>query len=162
MIRRIDDDVDFDVVYNTYKSAIGVQSRGSYWMGLDTMHELTSPCPASLRMEQLDSSGTQHYTYFKQCVVSKRSSYYAASFSGSTADHCNSLRGSRWMFIARDYDASGAPHNRAEAEHGGWWWSSQGGNALTVPFSNLTCSLGTDLVQVEIVLLTRDGQDCHY
>ena len=159
MLRRENDAVDFDVSYNTYKSAIGVQSGGSYWMGLEAMHELTSPCPASLRMEQLDSRGIQHFTYFKECFVGPSSGDYAAKFIGSTADHCNSLQGSRTRFSARDHDVSGATSNRAETLGGGWWWSRTGGNALTVPFTRLQCS---NLGKLEVLLLTRDGQDCHY
>ena len=162
MVRRTDDAVDFDVSYSTYQSVIGVQSGGSYWMGLDTMHALTSPCPASVRMEQLDFSGTQHFTFFKEFFVGPPTEDYAAKFTGITSavpdgdmPHCNSLHGSRSRFSARDH----GPH-QSRASQGGWWWFSTGGNALTVPFSSLQCE--PDLVKVELVLLTRDGQVCNY
>ena len=169
MIRRIDDAVNFNVSYNTYQSAFGVETGGSYWMGLDTMHALTSPCPASVRMEQLDASGTQHFTYFKECFVGPLSDDYRATFFGSTTDlpdtvttHCNSLSSNRFRFSAYDHEVSGAERNRAS--QGGWWWASGGGNALTIPFASLQCpsSVFPNLVKVELVLLTRDGQVCNY
>ena len=166
MIRRIDDAIDFNVSYNTYKSPIGHETAGSYWMGLSTMHALTSPCPASVRMELLDSSGTQHFTYFKECFVGPRSEEYGARFIGSTTvlpigpmGHCNSLHRSITRFSARDHGVS-----QDRAQHGGWWWAASGGNALTIPFSSLQCpsAVFPDLVKVEIVLLTRDRQGCNY
>ena len=144
MIRRTDDAVDFDVSYNTYKSAFGVQSVGSYWMGLDAMHGSTSPCPASVRMEHLDSSGTQHFTYFRKFFVSSSSAGYRARYIGKETDipdgettHCNSFHTSMNRFSARDHWIHDESDNRAATSHGGWWWASGGGNALTRPFSSL-------------------------
>ena len=166
MIRRTDDAVDFDVPYNTFQSAIGVQSGGSYWMGLDAMHGMASPCPASVRMEQLDASGTQHFTYFKECFVGPSSEDYAIRFRSSTTDipdgaspHCNTISPNLKRFSARDH----GPY-QSRASQSGWWWAYGGGNALTIPFSSLQCSTSVfpNLVKVELVLLTRDGQVCNY
>ena len=125
----------------SYTSAFGVQPGGSYWMGLDAMHRQTSPCPASVRMEQLDDSGTQHFTYFKECLVGSPAEDYAARFIESTSDlpddiysPCYSLWGNSDYGAISDY---GAQQNRAS--EGGWWWTSIGGYALTVPFSHLHC-----------------------
>ena len=169
MLRRVDDAVDFNVSYITYQSTFGVQSGGSYWMGLDAMHGMASPCPASLRMEQLDVSGTEHFTYFKDCFVGPSSEDYVAKFMGRTSDvpdgimnHCFSIWSNARSFSARDH---GAYQIRAARGQGGWWWSNTvGRSALTIRFSRFMCprSVIPNMAKVELVLLSRDGQVCNY
>ena len=174
LIRREDDDVSFDATYEEFKGVIGSSSGGSYWMGLDTMHALTSPCPASVRMQQLDASGTQHFTYYKRFFVNSPSDEYRASFQVESTDmpdeyaykaRCNALTSNWKGFSARDHNTYGTSSpNTAATEGAGWWWASSGGNSLTRHFSELQCSrvVFPNMVKVELLLLTRDAQVCYY
>ena len=174
MIRREDDDVSFDATYDEFKGVIGSESSGSYWMGLDAMHALTSPCPALVRIEQVDASGTQHFVYYRNVYVNSLSEGYRARFTGRSTDfpseyeyqsHCNSLGNNMSAFSARDHSGLGpSSPNRAVGSLAGWWWSASGGNTLTKPFSQLQCSsaLFPDLIKLEMLILSRDAQDCYY
>ena len=173
MIRRVDDAVSFDATYNEFKGVIGSESSGSYWMGLDAMHAQTSPCPALVRLELVDASGTQHFTYFRNVSIKSPSLGYRVKFDGQSTDFpdelyayssCRTLGPNMVTFSARDHNGLGPSYpNRAVVEGSGWWWAL-GGSSLTGTFSELPCSspLFPNLVKLEMLILSRDAQTCYY
>ena len=64
--RRVDDGIDFYQNWDTYVSGFGDPS-GSFWIGLDTIHTLTSDCTTELRVNLKKQDGCvahAHYTTF--------------------------------------------------------------------------------------------------
>ena len=173
LIRRVDDAVNFDATYDEFKGEIGSESSGSYWMGLDAMHALTSPCRAMVRIEQVDASGTQHFLYYRNMYVNSPSEGYSASFIGHSSDFpnefaasglCNAIGSSMPPFSARDNNGLGPSSPNWAVDNGvGWWWIS-GGSSITKPISELQCSstLFPNLIKYEMLILPRDGQACYY
>ena len=175
MMRREDDAVSFDATYDEFKGVIGSESSGSYWMGLDAMHAQTMPCRATVRIEQVDASGTQHFTYYSDVFINSPSEGYRASFGGHSSDFpsefdylsdCNSLSYTMSAFSARDHNGHGPSSPNKAVENGvGWWWKSSGTlNSLTKPFSELQCSsdIFPNLNMLEVRILSRDAQICYY
>ena len=64
--RRVEDGIDFRHDWDTYVSGFGDPS-GSFWIGLDTIHILTSDCTTELRVNLRKQDGCvahAHYTTF--------------------------------------------------------------------------------------------------
>ena len=70
-MRRIGDTYNWDLPWNSYKNGFGSVRDGNYWIGLDTVHLMTSSSKYRLRIElhkkQENSWRSVEYWSFAVC-----------------------------------------------------------------------------------------------
>lgn len=127
--RRIDGSEDFYRDWQNYVDGFG-QKDGEYWLGLETIHELTKGNDYELRVDLEDFDGSRRFAKYSSFMVGEGSDY-TLSISGYTGDAGDSLShhsGSRFSTKDRDQDTWG--ESCAQEYKGGWWYSSCHGSNL--------------------------------
>eukprot|EP00795_Rhopilema_esculentum_P012091 gene12091-2691_t len=112
--RRVSADVDFDRYWASYKVGFGDPS-GSFWLGLDKLHELAKPgAGATLRIDIKVRTGESYYVEYSRFEVENEA-------AGNVNDAFTYHSGSKWTTADRDNDAVSA-YNCATMHHAGWWY----------------------------------------
>ena len=121
--RRQDAATNFDRLWAEYKQGFG-NKGSSFWLGLDTIHEMTKHT-MTMRFDLTLASGSKyHATYNKFKVGSEATNYRleVSGYSGNSGDaftHHNTRQ-----FTTRDRDNDNyAGYNCAYLVPGGWWYS---------------------------------------
>ena len=73
--RRLDDGSDFFQNWDSYVSGFGDPS-GSFWIGLDTIHTLTSDCTTELRVNLRKQDGCVAHAHYTTFAVGDASTNY--------------------------------------------------------------------------------------
>ena len=137
--RRIDGSVDFNRYWSEYEEGFGnlpvddEDTTKEFWIGLRSLHCLTSQGHWELRIDYMLSNKTKEYLSYHHFRVGPASDDYRLSisgFSGSTTDPIlapgeNNLNGMKFTTRDRDNDkwiANCAVYNVGNA--GGWWYNS--------------------------------------
>ena len=136
--RRIDGSVDFNRYWSEYEEGFGnlpvddKDTTGEFWIGLRSLHCLTSQGQWELRIDYMLSNKTKGYLSYHQFRVGSASDDYQLSisgFSGNTTDPINSDHSVNIIkFTTRDQDndkwgLNCAVHYRG-GNAGGWWYNS--------------------------------------
>ena len=138
--RRIDESVDFNRYWSKYEEGFGnlpvddEDTTGEFWIGLRSLHCLTSQGHWELRIDYMLSDKAKRYVSYHNSRVGPASNDYQLSisgFSGNTTDvllapggnNLNSMK-----FTTRDRDNDGWGRNCA-VHHvgnnaGGWWYDA--------------------------------------
>ena len=125
--RRQDGSVDFFRDWNAYKRGFGSAS-GEFWLGLDTLHYLTSQADSTyeLRIDMVfNTTGEKHYAKWSTFRVEGEANNYRLHVSGfsspTLADRMSYHNGQQFSTRDRDHDSwSGDCSN---AYKGGWWYN---------------------------------------
>ena len=86
VVRRLDGSEDFYRGWADYKSGFGDPDR-EFWLGLNTIHALTSARSYSLRVEMTNMADTFYWAEYSSFSVGDESSKYVLSVSGLTPCH---------------------------------------------------------------------------
>ena len=136
--RRIDGSVDFNRYWSEYEEGFGnlpdddKDTTGEYWIGLRSLHCLTSQRQWELRIDYMFPNKVKGYLSYRHFRVGPASDDYRLSisgFSGNTTDAITiagskSLNGMKFTTRDRDNDKWGsncAVGNVGNA--GGWWYN---------------------------------------
>ena len=137
--RRIDGSVDFNRYWSEYEEGFGnlptddKDTTGEFWIGLHTLHCLTSEGQWELRIDYMLTNKTKGYLSYRHFRVGPASDDYLLSisgFSGNTTDpflvqnNYQNLNGMRFTTRDRDNDKwslNCAVDNVGNA--GGWWYN---------------------------------------
>ena len=123
----------FDYLWEPYK--LGFQSsNGSFWLGNEWVHLLTSSGNYKLRMEMLSAYGwvSAEYLYF---LVDSEANNYTLHVAGYTGDCGDSLayeggggffdqNGMGFSTLDGDHDRHVGSVSCAEYRGGGWWYNA--------------------------------------
>ena len=135
--RRIDGSVDFNRYWSEYEEGFGnlpvddKDTTGEFWIGLRSLHCLTSQGQWELRIDYMLSNKTKGYFSYHQFRVGPASDDYRLSisgFSGNTSDPITGVQSINGMkFTTRDRDNDKwSNYNCAVHESGGkpggWWY----------------------------------------
>eukprot|EP00117_Sycon_ciliatum_P026756 scpid78298/ scgid21890/ Tenascin-X; Hexabrachion-like protein len=126
--RRQDGSVDFYRDWNAYKRGFGSAS-GEFWLGLDTLHYLTSQAGSTyeLRIDMVfKTTGEKHYAKWSTFRVEGEANNYRLHVSGSSSptlqDRMTYFNGQQFSTRDRDHDSY---HGDCSNEYkGGWWYNS--------------------------------------
>ena len=132
--RRIDGSVDFNRCWSEYEEGFGnlpvddEDTTGEFWIGLRSLHCLTSQGHWELRIDYMLSNKTKGYLSYHHFRVGPASDDYRLSisgFSGNTTDPFHSLH--KMKFTTRDRDNDkfvlNCAVNAANDNAGGWWYN---------------------------------------
>ena len=140
IIQRRIDDTNFDGEWIHYQYGFGIPC-GSYWIGLENMHALTTHNIYQLRVELSDFQGNKTYADYKFFAVGSARNKYSLMVSGydqnSTAG--NSLEDSGGLrFTTSDSDNDyHCSYNCASRYNAGWWYDKCFNKAsLNGPYSS--------------------------
>ncbi|XP_072931133.1 protein scabrous [Epargyreus clarus] len=121
--RRCNGSIEFNRKFSEYVHGFG-NSASEYWMGLETMHQLTSDNCSSMRIDMTDIYGGGWYAQYDHFSVGNADSGYVldvAGFKGNASDAFEYQNHMEFSAIDRDRDISNT-HCAGNYE-GGWWFS---------------------------------------
>ncbi|XP_065198648.1 ficolin-1-like [Sycon ciliatum] len=126
--RRQDGSVDFYRDWNAYKRGFGSAS-GEFWLGLDTLHYLTSQAHSTyeLRIDMVfNTTGEKHYAKWSTFRVEGEANNYTlhvSEFSSPTlVDGMKYHNGQQ--FSTRDRDHDSGDGDCSNSSKGGWWYNA--------------------------------------
>ncbi|KAL3864331.1 hypothetical protein ACJMK2_006022 [Sinanodonta woodiana] len=124
--RRVDGSVNFDRLWNDYKSGFGNKST-EYWLGLDNIHKLTSQGNVTLRVDLIAPGPPKRsaYAVYSKFTVGDESSKYiltVAGYSGNANDDLSKHNGMK--FTTTDNDNDLISDNCAIVYHGAFWFAN--------------------------------------
>ena len=142
--RRKDGSVDFKKRdWVEYEDGFG-SLYGEFWLGLRSIHCLTSEGNWELRIDYQLSNGTKSYLHYKEFSVGPAEDQYQLSISGFDSvgltdpfiyNANNNITGMK--FSSRDHDNDLRAHIRSCAHyHGGWWYRSCSVARLNEDYNN--------------------------
>ena len=140
--RRIDGSVNFNRYWSEYEEGFGnlpvddEDTTGEFWIGLRSLHCLTSQGHWELRIDYMLSNKTKGYLSYHHFRVGPASDDYRLSisgFSGNTTDPIiglgvHNLNGMRFTTRDRDNDKwhLNCAIHQGDINAGGWWYNSCG------------------------------------
>ena len=144
--RRIDGSVDFNRYWSEYEEGFGnlpvddKDTTGEFWIGLRSLHCLTSQGQWELRIDYTLSNKTKGYLSYRHFRVGSASNEYQLSISGFRANTSDPINGddsgdtaNGMKFTTRDRDNDKwSSYNCAVipigggGNAGGWWYNNCG------------------------------------
>ncbi|KAK3576790.1 hypothetical protein CHS0354_002573 [Potamilus streckersoni] len=124
--RRVDGSVDFYRNWAEYKFGFG-NADTEYWLGLETIHKLTSQANVKLRVDLIAPGSPQIMAYaaFSSFTVGDETSNYRLTVAGYSGNAGDSLSNhSNMMFTTKDKDNDlDGNINCAVYFVGAWWYN---------------------------------------
>ncbi|XP_035696822.1 uncharacterized protein LOC118430220 [Branchiostoma floridae] len=135
--RRQDGSVPFDRQWAEYEQGFGNPS-GEYWLGLETIHSLTTKNQSELYVYLEDWEMNSRFARYSTFSVEDAGSKYTATIDGYSGDATDSLDPStsrhsinNRQFSTTDQDNDPSRNNCASLfGQGGWWYTASCGWAL--------------------------------
>ena len=109
--------------WEDYKAGFGNPTDSSYWLGLETVHQLTRDRHATLRVELEDFDGETRYAeyaYFRLDSEVFGYRLYVDAYSGDAGDGLIYHNGQR--FSTQDNDQDTHNDHCAQLFNGAWWY----------------------------------------
>ncbi|XP_077969664.1 fibrinogen-like protein 1 [Styela clava] len=124
--RRSNGMLDF-ASYNwaDYTNGFG-NPKSEYWMGLETLHRLTSDGEFELRIDLEDWEGNKAYAKYSSFSIGSASTKYelnVGGYSGNAGDSLDFHNAMKFTTKDRDNDRSGL-NCASHWNSGGWWFSN--------------------------------------
>jgi len=125
--KNVGNPVDFfHKTWSEYKS--GFSANGESWLGLESLHTLTSQQSYMLKITMTDFDGRDYIALYNQFKVSPEDDGYRLSVTDYNAYLSNlgdsMIDNNGAMFSTRDRDQDGSDDHCAEELTGGWWYKS--------------------------------------
>ncbi|XP_076143662.1 microfibril-associated glycoprotein 4-like [Alosa pseudoharengus] len=121
--RRMDGSVNFYRPWNQYKEGFG-NTSGEYWLGLQSLHQLTRNKPHELRVDMEDFEGNRVFARYSSFSVASEEHGYKLTVSGFTnggaGDSLTRHNGKKFSTFDKDQDLS--DDNCASKYLGGYWY----------------------------------------
>ena len=136
--RRIDGSVDFNRYWSEYEEGFGnlpvddEDTTGEFWIGLRSLHCLTSQGHWELRIDYMLSNKAKGYLSYHHFRVGPASDDYRLSISGFSGNTTDPIIGSysvnNMQFTTRDRDNDKGNNYNCAVHHaggnaGGWWYN---------------------------------------
>uniref|UniRef100_A0A8C2XJI7 Tenascin XB n=1 Tax=Cyclopterus lumpus TaxID=8103 RepID=A0A8C2XJI7_CYCLU len=119
--RRKDGSVDFFRGWKDYTKGFGSPS-GEFWLGLESLYNLTSMTRMSLRVDLRDKDEAVFAKYSKFELVKRNYKLIVGGYSGTAGDSLSYH--SERIFSTRDRDLSPFITRCAMSYRGGWWYKN--------------------------------------
>ncbi|KAL3864321.1 hypothetical protein ACJMK2_006012, partial [Sinanodonta woodiana] len=122
--RRVDGSVNFDRLWTDYKSGFG-NAATEYWLGLDSIHQLTSQGDVILRVDLITAGPPERSAYAVYSIfrVGDESSDYILTVDGYSGDAGDAMTYHNGMkFTTTDNDNDLYSDNCASVFHGAFWF----------------------------------------
>ncbi|XP_029299377.1 tenascin-X-like isoform X2 [Cottoperca gobio] len=119
--RRKDGSVDFFRGWKEYAKGFGSLS-GEFWLGLESLHNLTSMIKMSLRVDLRDKDEAVFAKYSTFEIVKRNYKLTVGGYSGTAGDSL-SYHNQR-VFSTKDRDLSSFITRCAMSYRGGWWYKN--------------------------------------
>ena len=126
--RRVDASVSFYRSWDEYAAGFG-DVDGNFWLGLDTIHDLTTAQPMSLQIDIVHCNLSSVSIPYQQFHVGDAASEYLLTITSDTPGHdtlytsMNYHSGRKFSTYDNDNDARGSGSNScAEQNRAGWWF----------------------------------------
>ncbi|OXA49326.1 Fibrinogen C domain-containing protein 1-A [Folsomia candida] len=116
---------DFERNFTDYTNGFGLHLNGEdFWIGLQTIHELTKAGYTQLRVDFEDWVGMKAYTTYSEFNVGGAQDKYNLTVGGYKGTAANFLhRNSGKKFTTFDSDNDEFDNNNCGSQrHGGWWY----------------------------------------
>ncbi|CAL8117696.1 unnamed protein product [Orchesella dallaii] len=116
--------VDFERTWEEYAVGFGI-TNGSYWLGLNTISELTKSGDIELRIDLTDwedNVRVAKYAYFRIANSSEKFRLVVADYSGNAGDSLAAQNG--MAFSTKDSDNDVYANNCAIQFNGAWWYAA--------------------------------------
>lgn len=121
--RRYNGSIEFNRKFSEYVHGFGDPSS-EYWLGLETMHKLTSDNCTSMRIDMTDIYGGWWYAQYDSFSVGSADSGFVLDVSGFTGNASDAFEYQNHMeFSAIDRDRDISNTHCASNYEGGWWFS---------------------------------------
>ena len=133
--RRIDNNVTFDRNWDEYVKGFGNLS-GSFWLGLEAIHQLTKDRNATLRFDLQNIKRTTGYAKYSNFKVQGKATNYQISlgaYDGDVGDGMSMSNGMGFSTSDKDND-NYAEGSCAHAYKGPWWYNRCAYVRLNSPF----------------------------
>ncbi|XP_067468042.1 tenascin-like [Thunnus thynnus] len=147
--RRKDGSVDFFRGWKDYVKGFGDLS-GEFWMGLDSIHNLTATTRMSLRVDLRDGHESVFAKYSTFEVAKRNYRLTVGGYSGTAGDSL-SYHNSR-IFSTKDRDSAPFITRCAMSYRGGWWYKN-------CHEANLNGLYGIDVKHQGVIWTTWKGKD---
>ena len=139
--RRIDGSVDFiNRDWVKYEDGFG-DLNGEFWMGLRSMHCLTSQGNWELRIDYKLKNGTESYLHYNNFAIGSAEDQYPSNTSGfdsiGLTDPSSTYPINRVKFTTRDRDNEMWNNGNCALNRGGWWYTICGYIYLNTPYRNI-------------------------
>lgn len=121
--RRYNGSIEFNRKFSEYVHGFG-NPASEYWLGLESMHQLSANNCTSMRIDMTDIYGGFWYAEYEYFYVGNDDSGYVlevSGFNGNASDAFEYQNHMEFSTIDRDRDISNT-HCAANYE-GGWWFS---------------------------------------
>lgn len=121
--RRYNGSVEFNRKFSEYVHGFG-EAASEFWLGLESMHQLTSDNCSSMRIDMADIYGSTWFAEYDHFLVGSADTGYVlelSGFSGNASDAFEYQNHMEFSAIDRDRDISNT-HCAGNYE-GGWWFS---------------------------------------
>ena len=122
--RRVDGNTSFERGWDEYVRGFG-DLKGSFWLGLDTIHHLTKNRNVTLRIDLSNIKSMDGYAQYSEFTVKSKTTNYEINFSGYEGDVGDGMSMSKGMAFStsdRDNDKF-AEGSCAVAYRGAWWYN---------------------------------------
>ncbi|XP_077937159.1 tenascin isoform X4 [Gasterosteus aculeatus] len=139
--RRKDGSVDFFRGWKDYTRGFGVLS-GEFWLGLESIYNLTAMTRMSLRVDLRDKDGAAFAKYSTFELVKRNYKLIVGGYSGTAGDSL-SYHNQR-IFSTKDRDLAPFLTRCAMSYRGGWWYKN-------CHEANLNGAYGTDRNQQGVI-----------
>ncbi|KAM7373659.1 hypothetical protein PAMP_008495 [Pampus punctatissimus] len=147
--RRKDGSVDFFRGWNDYAKGFGDLS-GEFWLGLDSLHSLTSVTRMSLRVDLRDGD-TSVFAQYSTFEVAKRNyRLTVGGYSGTAGDSLSYHNNG--VFSTKDRDRAPFITRCAMSYRGGWWYKN-------CHNANLNGLYGIDVKHQGLIWTTWKGKE---
>ena len=184
MFQRRTDTTDFYLGWSAYAAGFGGPPNmdnftgNSFWLGLETLYQITRTGAWKLRVDLLDQlSGQQVYEEYATFAISSSATNYvltAASYTGTAGDALTPHSG--YPFSTYDADHDTCSCNCAIQYHGAWWYTACHNSNLNGILYTSGCYVdyadGTDWCggayatsfpgDLTVCNTYGDGQPCHH
>ncbi|XP_069114612.1 angiopoietin-related protein 6-like [Argopecten irradians] len=138
--KRFDGSISMDRLWNEYKNGFG-DTSGEYWIGLETMHQVTTNNPTSLLVLLESWAGVMKYALYETFTIASEHEKYRIDVSGysGTAGDCLDTTGHNHMkFSTRDNDNDLTHNSCAKVFKSGYWYAGCSACNINGPMKNDT------------------------